>query len=81
MARAVGNPHSEARYLYALGSVYMSQWEFAAARLEYGKARAIYQSLDDGRNATRVRASIVYTYLLAVASRILRLLGVQPSSE
>lgn len=79
MARAVGNPQSEARYLYALGSVYMSQWEFAAARQEYGKARAIYQSLDDGRNATRVRASIVYTYLLALASRILRLLGVQPS--
>ncbi len=81
MARRVGNPHSEARYLYALGSVYMSQWEFAAARQEFGKARTIYQSLDDGRNATRVRASIVYTYLLAVATRILRLLGVQPSSE
>ena len=81
MACAVGNPHSEARYRYALGSVYLSRWEFAAARQEYGKARAIYQSLDDGRNATRVRASIVYTYLLAVASRILRLLGVQPSSE
>lgn len=81
MARAVGNPHSEARYLYALGSVYLSQWEFAAARQEYGQARAIYQSLDDGRNATRVRASIVYTYLLAVASRILRLLGVQPVGD
>ena len=81
MARDVGNPHSEARYLYALGSVYLSQWEFAAARQEYGKARAIYQSLDDGRNATRVRASILYTYLLALASRLLRLLGVQPAAD
>lgn len=81
MARSVGNPHSEARYLYALGSVFMSKWEFAGARQEYGKARAIYQSLDDGRNATRVRASIVYTYLMDVATRILRLLGVQPSGE
>lgn len=81
MARAVGNPQSEARYLYALGAMYMSQWEFAAARQEYGKARAIYQSLDDGRNATRVRASILYTYLLAVAARILRLLGARPSGK
>lgn len=81
MARAAGNPHSEARYLYALGSVYASRWEFTAARQEYGKARAIYQSLDDGRNATRVRASIVYTYLLALASRILRLLGARPSGD
>ena len=81
MARRVSNPHSEARYLYALGSVYMSQWEFAAARTEFGQARAIYQSLDDGRNATRVRASIVYTYLMAVATRILRLLGIQPVGE
>ena len=81
MARAVGNPQSEARYLYALGSVYTSQWEFSAARQEYSRARAIYQSLDDGRNATRVRASIVYTYIMAVATRILRLLGAQPAGE
>ena len=81
MARKVGNPHSEARYLYALGSVYMSQWEFAAARQEYSQARALYDSLDDGRNATRVRASIVYTYFLAVATRILRLLGMSPSAR
>ncbi len=81
MARAVGNPQSEARYLYALGSVYMSQWEFAAARQEFNQARAIYRSLDDGPNATRVRASIYYTYLLAVATRILRLLGARPSGD
>ena len=81
MARAVSNPQSEARYLYALGAVYMSQWKFAAARQEDDKARAIYQSLDDGRNATRVRASIWYTYLMAVATRILRLLGARPTGE
>lgn len=81
MARAVSNPASEARYLYALGSVMQSQWDFAGARRKYKEARAIYQALDDGRNATRVRASIVYTYLLAVASRIMRLLGIQPSGQ
>ena len=81
LARKVGNPQSEARYLYALGSVYTSLWDFAAARQEYTQARAIYRALDDGRNATRVRASIVYTYLLALATRILRLLGVQPSAK
>ena len=57
-AREVGNPAYEARYLYALGSVYQSQWDFEGARRQFTQARAIYRSLDDGRNATRVSASI-----------------------
>ena len=81
MARSVSNPVSEARYLYALGSVLQSQWDFDSARRMFREARAIYRALDDGRNATRVRASIVYTYLLAFATGIMRLLGMQPASK
>ena len=80
-AREVQNPAYEARYLYALGAIYQSQWEFAAARRHFNEARAIYKSLDDGRNATRVRASIVYSYLLAFASRILRMIGMGPDGH
>ncbi len=74
-AREAHNPAYEARYLYATGAVYQSQWDFASARRHFSEARAIYKSLDDGRNATRVSASIVYSYLLAFASRIMRLIG------
>ena len=81
MARSVSNPASEARYLYALGAVCQSQWDFEGARQRYRDARAIYQSLDDSRNASRVRASIVYTYLLAFASGIMRLLGLGPARD
>ena len=80
-ARTVGNPAYEARYLYALGAVYQAQWEFVAARSHFKEAKAIYQALDDGRNATRVRATIVYSYLLAVASRIMNLLGLRPKRD
>lgn len=80
-AREVGNPAYEARYLYALGSVYQSQWDFAGARSQFAQARAIYRSLDDGRNATRVSASILYSYILALASRVLKLIGFQPKSD
>ena len=80
-AREVGNPAYEARYLYALGSVYQSQWDFEGARRQFAQARAIYRSLDDGRNATRVSASILYSYLLAFASRIMRLMGFQPRGD
>ena len=76
-ARDVGNPAYEARYLYSLGSVHQSQWDFESARRQFNQARAIYQALDDGRNATRVRATIVYSYLLAFASRIMKLVGFQ----
>ena len=81
VARAVGNPAYEARYLYALGAVYQSQWDFAAARARFKEAKAIYQALDDRRNATRVSASIVYSYLLAVASGVMRLLGMGPKRD
>jgi len=74
-AREAHNPAYEARYLYALGAVCQSQRDFASARRRFSEARAIYKSLDDGRNATRVSASIVYSYLLAFASRIMRLIG------
>ena len=74
-AREAHNPAYEARYLYAIGAVYQSQWDFASARRHFNEARGIYKSLDDGRNATRVSASIVYSYLLAFASRIMRLIG------
>ena len=77
-AREVHNPAYEARYLYATGAVYQSQWDFASARRHFSQARAIYKSLDDGRNATRVSASIVYSYLLAFASRVMRLIGMRP---
>ena len=80
-AREVQNPAYEARYLYALGVVYQSQSEFGDARTHFSQARAIYRSLDDGRNATRVSASIVYSYLLALASRIMRLIGIQPTNR
>lgn len=81
MARGLKNPAYEARYLYALGSVYQSRRDFETARQHYHEARMIYRALDDGRNATRVSASIVYTYLLALASRILKLIGLQPGSS
>ncbi len=80
-AREVGNPAYEARYLYALGSVYQSQWDFEGARRQFAQARAIYRSLEDGRNATRVSASIVYSYILAFASRIMKLIGFQPKAD
>lgn len=80
-AREVGNPAYEARYLYALGVVYQSQWDFAGARQQFAQARAIYRSLDDGRNATRVSATIVYTYLLFFASRIMKLMGARPKGK
>ncbi len=80
-AREVQNPAYEARYLYALGVVYQSQSEFSDARSHFSQARVIYRSLDDGRNATRVSASIVYSYLLALASRIMRLIGIQPTNR
>ena len=62
-------------------TIYQTQWEFEAARRHFSEARAIYKSLDDGRNATRVRASIVYSYLLAFASRILRMIGMGPDGH
>ena len=74
-AREVHNPGYEARFLYAIGSVFQTQRDFAGARRHFSEARAIYKALDDGRNATRVSASIVYSYLLAFASRIMRLIG------
>jgi len=80
-AREVGNPAYEARYLYALGSVYQSQWDFEGARRQFAQARTIYRSLEDGRNATRVSASIMYSYILAFASRIMKLIGFQPKSN
>ena len=81
LARMVKNPAGEARYLYALGAVHQAQWDFEGARRCYREARAIYQALDDGRNATRVRASIVYSYLLAFASGLMRLLGMGPPGQ
>ena len=80
-AREAANPAYEARYLYALGSVYQSQWDFDGARRQFVQARAIYRSLDDGRNATRVSASILYSYILALASRIMKLVGFQPKGD
>jgi len=79
-AREVGNPAYEARYLFALGAVCQSKWDFEGARQKYNQARAIYRSLDDGRNATRVSASIVYTYFLALASKFMKLMGIRPKS-
>lgn len=79
-ARQVKNPAYEARYLYAIGAVHQAQWDFVSARQHFNDARRLYRALDDGRNATRVSASIVYTYLLAFASRIMRALGLQPKS-
>lgn len=81
IAREVKNPAYEARYLYALGSVEQARRDFDSARQRYNEARMIYRALDDGRNATRVSASIVYTYLLALAGRILKLIGLQPNSR
>ena len=80
-AREVQNPAYEARYLYALGSVYQLQREYESARRQFSDARAIYQSLDDGKNATRVSASIVYSYLLAFATRIMRLIGLRTTNS
>ena len=80
-ARAAANPGYEARYLYALGAVYQSQWDFETARRRYRESRQLYASLDDGRNATRVRAAIVYTYLLAIAARVMQLIGIRPPQD
>lgn len=80
-AREVGNPAYEARYLYALGAVYQSMWDFEGARLQFVLARAIYRSLDDSRNATRVSAAIFYSYILALASRLMKLIGFQPKAQ
>ena len=77
----LSNPAYEARYLYALGSVHQSQWDFDGARRQFAQARAIYRALEDGRNATRVSASIVYSYILALASRIMKLIGIQPRGD
>ncbi len=77
-ARNIANPAYEARYLYALGSVHQSQWDFAGARRQFAQARALYRSLEDSRNATRVSAAILYSYVLAFASRFMRLIGLQP---
>ncbi len=75
IARALPHPAYEARYLYALGLVNQAQWDFESARQHFKQAQQLYQSLADGRNATRVRAAIVYSYLLAFAARIMRLVG------
>ncbi len=80
-AREGGNPAYEARYLYALGAVYQLQWDFEGARRQFVLARAIYRSLEDSRNATRVSASILYSYILAFASRIMKLIGFQPKAD
>ena len=77
-ARNIANPAYEARYLYALGSVHQSQWDFASARRQFAQARALYRSLEDSRNATRVSAAMLYSYVLAFASRFMRLIGLQP---
>ena len=77
MAQDVKNPAYAARYLYALGVVHQSQWDLESARRHFSEARVIYRALDDGRNATRVSAAIVYTYLLAFARRIMKLMGLQ----
>lgn len=79
LAREVKNPSYQARYLYAIGAIYLAQWEFEAARDHYNQAKAIYESLDDGRNATRITASIVYSYILAFASNIMKLVGITPN--
>ena len=80
-ARDVGNPAYEARYLYALGAVYQAQWDFEEARRHYVLARSIYRSLEDSRNATRISASLLYSYLLGFASRIMKLIGIQPGGK
>ena len=77
-ARESGNPSYEARYLYAIGMVFQSRWDFAAARRHYQQSREIYAALADKRSATRAAASIVYTYLLAITTRLMRLVGVKP---
>ena len=77
-ARQVSNPAYEARYLYAIGAVLQSRWDFAAARSSYAESRKIYSALLDRRNATRVAAAIVYTYVLAFTSRLMRLVGIKP---
>ena len=77
-ARQVGNPAYEARYLYAIGAALQSRWAFAEARQRYIESRAIYGALQDRRNATRVTAAIVYSYLLAITSRLMRLMGIKP---
>lgn len=78
-AREVVNPAYEARFLYALGAIYQSQRDFDRARACYKQARTIYRSLEDSRNAARVSATLVYSYLLALASRLLKLIGIRPT--
>lgn len=78
VASEIKNPQYEARYYYAVGAIYLAQWEFDLARDYYNKAKDLYQSLDDSRNANRVTASIIYSYLLAFVSRIMRFVGIQP---
>lgn len=80
-ARAVQNPQYEARFLYAVGAVHLALWDFDAARDNYNKARELYQSLDDGRNANRVTASIVYSYLMAFVSILMKFVGIQPNKS
>ena len=77
VAREVKNPQYEARYLYAVGTAYLAQRDFDSARKYFNQSKALYQSLDDGRNATRVTASIVYSYLLGFVSKIMRIVGFQ----
>lgn len=74
-ARETHHVAYEARYSYAIGAVYQARWQIASARRHYSQARALYKSLDDGPNATRVSAAIVYCYFLAVAKRIMRIFG------
>lgn len=81
LAREVKNPPYQARYLYAMGAIHLAQWDFETARDYYNQAKAIYQSLDDGRNATRITASIVYSYILAFASNIMKLVGISPNKS
>lgn len=79
VANQIKNPQYEARYYYAVGAIYLARWDFETARDYYHKSKALYQSLDDSRNANRVTASIIYSYLLAFVSRIMRLVGIQPN--
>lgn len=81
VAHAISNPQYEARYLYSVGAVYLKQWNFEMARDYYNKAKDIYKALDDGGNATRVTASIVYSYLMAFFAKFMKLFGVAPDKS
>jgi len=78
-AQALCRPSSEARYSYAIGMLRQKQWQFAPARHEFQAARALYRSIDDSANATRVLAAIAYSYLLQLLVRCKRMLGMQPA--